>query len=347
MFSAGIGQLAAGTLSDRFGRRRVIQSGLAVYLAGAVLATLAPNIEVLLAARVLQGIGGGFSMVIARAILRDLFSRAELARNMAFSSAVFAFGPIVAPLVGAGLMLVFPWRSIFVLMILFVFGLIIVAVFRLPETLARPDRDSLRPGTWIANIGAILADRQSRFFLLLSGVSHTMMVLIIVGVARVYEKEFGIAGPAFAIFFAVHGIGIVAGQIANRRLIAATGVVATSRIAAAVLLAATMAILALALAGIAGPVVVSFMFVAFATSYLIVYSNAAAMTLDPHGSIAGFTSSFFGFFSQSAAGAMVVLLAPLVAGDLIRFGAVLSLLATVVLLSLLAYRTGDRVGYAN
>ena len=347
MLTAGLSQLVVGTVSDRYGRRIVIQTGLAIYLVGAAIAAISPNIEMLLLGRALQGVGAGTGWVLARAILRDLFAGKELARNMALSTAVFAFGPIVAPLVSAGLILLFPWRSVFVWMIVFAVFLLVVSLTRLPETLARNDLASLRPAKLAANMRALFANRQSRHFLLLAGVAHTMMFLIIVGLPRVYEHNFGIAGPLFAAYFAVHGVGIVVGQIANRRLISRFETLFATRLAAGVLLAVALCVVAVATAGLANAINVTALFVAFATCYLIVYANAAALTLDPHGDIAGFASSFFGFFSQTIAAIAVTLIASVVGGDLIRFGVVLSLLATIVLLSLLAYRTGDRVGYAN
>jgi DHA1 family bicyclomycin/chloramphenicol resistance-like MFS transporter len=347
MLTAGLSQLVVGTLSDRFGRRIVIQGGLLVYLAGAAMAAAAPSIELLLIGRALQGVGAGTGWVLARAILRDLFAGKELARNMALSTAVFAFGPIVAPLVSAGLILLFPWRSVFVWMIVFAAVLLAVSMSRLPETLARRDLASLRPAALAANARALFANRQSRHFLLLAGVSHTMMFLIIVGLPRVYEFNFGISGPLFAAYFAAHGFGIVIGQIANRRLIHRYETLFATRLAAGVLLAVALCVVAVGASGFANAINVTALFVGFATCYLIVYANAAALTLDPHGDIAGFASSFFGFFSQTVAAIGVTILAPLVGGDLIGFGAALSVLAAVVLAFLLAFRTGDAYRYAK
>jgi len=347
MLTAGLSQLVVGTVSDRYGRRIVIQIGLAVYLAGAVIAVLAPSIELLLVGRALQGVGAGTGWVLARAILRDLFAGKELARNMALSTAVFAFGPIVAPLVSAGLILLFPWRSVFVWMIVFAAFLLAVSLWRLPETLARRDEASLRPAALAANMRSLLGNRQSRHFLLMAGIANTMVFLIIVGLPRVYEFNFGISGPLFAVYFAVHGVGIVIGQIANRRLIHRFETLFATRLAAGVLLAVSLAIVAVAAAGVANAVNVTALFVGFATCYLIVYANAAALTLDPHGDIAGFASSFFGFFSQTIAAIGVALLAPLVGGDLVGFGAALSMLATIVLASLLAFRAADTYRYAK
>lgn len=333
LFAAG-GQLAVGAFADRYGRKPVILAGLGVYCAGAILSVSATSIEAMLAGRALQGLGSATGWVLARAILRDLHAGDELARAMAFASAVFAFGPIVAPLTGAALMLAFPWQVIFLLMLAFAAALLAVCLLRLPETLAAIQADALSGRKIAANAAAMLANPQSRFFLVLAGVTHCMMLLIIVGLPRVYEASFGISGPAFAAFFAAHGVGIIAGQAINRRLIARRGTFAAMRIGAAVLLAVSAAMLLLAAGDLLDAWRMSALFVLFATSFLMVYSNAAALALDPHGQIAGFASSFFGFFSQILSGAGAVLAAPHIGGSAFRFALALAMLSGVVVLAL-------------
>ncbi len=297
ILSLGIGHLLWGSASDRFGRRPVLASGLSIFVVGNALAVVAPTIETLLAGRILQGVGGAAAVVSSRAIIRDLFSGRDLARNLAMATAVFAFGPIVAPLAGSAIAAVSGWRTVFGATA--GFGvLLLAALFFLPETVPVRTVDAMRPAVMVRRTGQLFAHPQSRYFLLLSGLVMSAIILILSGAPRVYEASFGIAGTSFAVYFAIHGIGIIIGQMVNRRLIGSIGTERTMLRAGFVLVLASGLMLALTLGGLMTGWLVTALLVLFASSYLIVYSNAASLVLDPHGDIAGFAASFYGFLSQ-------------------------------------------------
>ena len=330
----GVGQFFCGSISDRFGRRPVIIGGLLIFLVGSVLCTFATTIETLLVGRFLQGLGGATGPVIGRTILRDLFSGETLARNMALAMAVFAIGPIIAPLIGAGLMWVAGWRVIFVAVIIFASALLLYCLFALPETIAVKDPNATRLRTWISNTKTVFIHPQSRFYLLTSGLIYSSMLLILTNLPQVYNRTFGISGALFAILFAVHGFGIIVGQIANRALIPIRGVFGTTLLGGLVLFVVATVQLAGLSAGLLNAYLISGLLIAFATSFLIVYANTASLTLDPHGSIAGFTSSFYGFVSQAVGTAIVIPLSFCISGDLFRFCLILFLITALVLVLL-------------
>lgn len=312
IFFLGIGQLAMGSLADRFGRRPVIAAGLGLYAAGAVVALLSSNLGGVLAGRAMQGLGGAVGPVLGRAMVRDVSDPVELPRNMAVASGIFAVGPIFAPLIGVGLAAAGgSWRAVFVAMCLFALGLVAVLA-RLPETLAARNPAALAPAILLDNARHVLRNRQSRFFMLLAAIAMVAIVTIIAGLPRLYEANFGVAGALFAILFGLHGVGIIVGQVLNHRLIGRIGAVASAFVASLIMSAACLAVVLLSATGTAGPYSVSAAMFVFAIGYLIVFSNATALTLEPHGAIAGFASSFFGFFAQvvsSAIGTVAVALA--------------------------------------
>ena len=108
-----VGQLPVGPLSDRFGRRPVLLASLALYVVGAVGATLATNYDAVLVSRFVWGIGASGPAVISYAICRDLYEGDQMARVLSLVMAVFLIGPTVAPLIGEGLIAVLPWQSVF------------------------------------------------------------------------------------------------------------------------------------------------------------------------------------------------------------------------------------------
>lgn len=316
MLAAGIGQLFWGTAMDRWGRKPVMGAGLAAYVAGSAIAASAPTIEILLAGRLLQGFGSGAGYVASRAIIRDLYSGEELARNLAFASMLFALGPIAAPLLGALVAATITWRAIFV--VLGIWALVLaVLLTRMPETIRHKAADAMAPSVMLERTRRLIVHPQSRRFLLISFAAISAMLLVVAVAPRVYEEQYGIVGPAFAAYFAAHGTGIIIGQGANRRIIRARGIVQAAMAGNMVLALAAAGILVTYLAGWLGPVELCLLLILFATSYLIVYSNAAAMVLDPHGDMAGHATAFYGFSSQIGASIVVSGLVFLIGGSVV------------------------------
>lgn len=322
MFMAGVAQLFWGPLSDRIGRRPSLAGGLVIYLIGCLMSALAPSIEWLLAGRLLQGFGGAAAIVLARAIMRDLFHGQELARNLALATAIFAIGPIVAPLAGAAIAVPFGWRAIFGFLAVFACGLLL-ALLRMPETIPVRVPEAASPRVIARRAVRLFAHPQSRHFLLLSAVAMSTMIFILVSAPRIYDVHFGLEGAAFALFFAAHGTGIIIGQTANRWLIPKLGTVPAMLVGNAVLIVSAALILGFAAADMMSPWLMTGLLILYATSYLVVYANSTAMVLDPHGDIAGFAAALFGFFSQIGA-AIIVSIIILVTGDsMMGFGTAL------------------------
>ncbi|MEZ5811998.1 MAG: multidrug effflux MFS transporter [Rhizobiaceae bacterium] len=325
MIAAGLGQVFWGGVSDRFGRRPALAAGLGIFLAGCLFAAFAPDIRILLAARALQGFGSAVAMVSSRAIVRDLHTGQELARGLALASAIFATGPIIAPLGGGIIAELAGWRMIFAVLALY--GAIMLAVLvRMPETLAAKTPDATRLATIARRSGRMLRNPQSRHFLIASALTSSIMFLILTSLPVIYEVHFGVSGFVFSVFFAIHGFGIIVGQIANRRLIPILGVVKTTIVAGLVLTVTALAVIAATLSGFINAYVMSALMVVFATSYLIVYSNSTSLVLDPHGDIAGFAAAVFGFFSQLGGAIITAVIVVFTGASVIGFGiALLSL----------------------
>lgn len=330
LLTAGAGQLVWGGVSDRFGRKAALAAGLSIYLIGCVLAAMAPGIELLLAARCLQGFGAAAAMVCSRAIIRDLFSGDELARNLALATAIFAAGPIFAPLAGGLIAELSGWRTIFTLLSVYCAVLLLV-LLRLPETHKNKSADATRIATIMRRSRRLITHPQSRHFLIFAAVTNSAIILILASLPVIYDVHFGITGLLFSVFFAVHGLGIIVGQVANRRLISSHGPVRAMIAAGWVLVLSAGLILIGGLTGLLDAYSMSALFVLFATSYLIVYSNSTAMVLDPHGDMAGFAASFFGFASQIGASIIASILVVFIGDSIVAFAVFLLAVCTVSL----------------
>ncbi len=301
LFFMGIGNLVFGALSDKYGRKPVLFGTLLVFIVGAVVCGLADSLRQLLVGRALQGFAVGAVPVVGTAILRDMFTGRELGRSMAIATGIFSIGPIVAPLLGVALAeLGGSWRFVFYAMAAYA-ALLLFALLATPETNAAPSADATRVSTMWRNSKVILFHQQSGYFLAVSAITMVTMILILSTIPAIYKIQFDITGAKFAVFFAVHGFGIIAGQFLNHRLIAIHGIVKTAMIAALIMGVATLLVIVFSLMGWLNEYWLSSFVTLFAVGYLSVIANSMSMLMQPHGDKAGLAASLRGATSSLVA----------------------------------------------
>ncbi|MGI9363751.1 MAG: multidrug effflux MFS transporter [Rhizobiaceae bacterium] len=303
----GIAQFFYGPASDKFGRRPVIVTGMSIFIAGSALATFGPDITTVLLGRGLQGFGAGAAPVLARAILRDTHGGTALARAMALSMAIFAIGPIVAPLVGYVMVEAFGWRSTFACTGLFAMALLLFTIFRLRETNLNRNPHAVRPRQIWTAVKSVSSHRQSSYFLICGVLGYCALFTYISNAPRIYATAFGISGLGFAVFFALTGLGIVLGQVVNRALLPRFGILIMLRISSLILFLASGGVLVLAWLGLLQVWYFTVLMFFFNTSFLVVVSNTATLCLDPHPTIAGLASAFYGFTTNFGGAVFIIL----------------------------------------
>lgn len=338
LFCSAIGQLVFGPASDAYGRKPVILAGVALYIAGALIAAAADTLTVALYGRALQGFGSACGAVIARALLRDVHSGPELARTMAFASSVIALGPIVAPLVGYGLVVIGEWRGVFIGMAIYGAGLAAMVLTQLQETNKSPDRAAIAPARLMSATGRVFANRQSRYFVLLSGINSFAILSYVTNAPRLYKSAFDVEGLAFTAMFAATGAGIVAGQYLNARLISRLGVMAATRTSALVLASTAILIALLSVLGWISLAMFAGLMLIYNASFLMVMSNAVSLVIDPHREIAGVASSTVGFVSQFVSSILVFATLPLFQGALVPWSLGMVVVTGIVAVAIVAYR---------
>lgn len=332
-----LGQLVFGPVSDRFGRKPVVFAGLCIYLVGTGIALVAASIGAVHLGRAAQGFGSACGIVVGRAMLRDISHGTALAQAMAFAMAIFALGPISAPLLGYGLVALGGWRGIFLGMALFALALIAGAML-LKETNQAPDPHALKRDNLLSALARIARHPQSRYFMLLAAITQYSIVSFVSNAPRFFKTAFDIDGLAFAGLFASTGLGIIVGQVANNRLIGRLGVLPTTRVAAGMLLFVSAATTALSLAGWLGGAAFVLLMFCFNTSFLVIMANAASLVIDPHREIAGFASSAYGFFTQIVASSLALATMPFFHGRILPWAATMLVIMTVVYVALARYR---------
>ena len=234
MVSYAVGQVIYGPLSDRFGRIPVLRAALLVFCAASAACALAPNIELLLTARAVQALGSSGAIVLARAIVRDLYSGARAGRELSLMGAIMSLAPVGAPMIGGALQSAFGWRSHFVLQI--AFGL--VAAFlvwrKLPETL-RQRTGPLSPRAIAEGYRVILRNRAVLAYIAMLSVGFAGVFAWISGSSFVLQDIYRLSALAFGLAFAAASGGYLAGTALATRIVTRIGIDSTIGIGAVAL----------------------------------------------------------------------------------------------------------------
>ncbi len=194
-----VAQLVCGPLSDAFGRRPITFLFLALYGLGGLAALFAPTVEILVAARLLQGIGAAVGISVSRAVVRDLFSGQESARVLNAIGIVLSIGPAIAPTLGGVVLSIAGWRAIFVVMVVIAVAAVAVVQIFLPETNRAPDRDLARPTRVVSTYAGLAVDPRFLRPALTLGVSvgsiyalGTLLPFVLIGRVGMNPTLFGL-----------------------------------------------------------------------------------------------------------------------------------------------------------
>lgn len=328
-----IGQIFYGPLADRKGRKPVMMVGLVLYGLANLASAMAPNLEVLIGARLLQGLGAAGPMVIARAIVRDLYEGREAGQQLARMGTIMGIVPAIAPVLGAVLELSFGWRANFLGVVLLVIGLSFAVMLRLPETLRSPLAEPFSLEQIVTGYRALILDRRFTPFAFLSAATYAGLFAFISGSSFVIQGHFGLGPAAFAIAFGLMVLGYILGTILAQKTVARRGSLKAIEIGVWLQAGGGVAMLLFslllphALAGLALPMALYAMGVGFTLP------QSAAGALMPFPERAGSVSSLLGILQMSFAAAIGVIVGAYVARTPVALTAMTALMG---LLSCLA-----------
>jgi DHA1 family bicyclomycin/chloramphenicol resistance-like MFS transporter len=213
-----VGQLFAGPLSDRLGRKRPLIIGLVAYLLASIACALAPSATVLIVLRLIQGLGGAAGIVISRAIARDLYSGSALMIFFSRLLLIAGLAPVLAPILGGQLSLIMSWRGIFGVLAGFGAVLLLAGWFGLKETLP-PERRIV--GGFRRTVQGYNTLLHDRFFVgcaLSSGLAGATMFAYIAGSTFVLQRIYGMSPQGFSFVFGGISLGLVAAAQIGARI---------------------------------------------------------------------------------------------------------------------------------
>jgi DHA1 family bicyclomycin/chloramphenicol resistance-like MFS transporter len=328
-----LGQLVLGPLSDTFGRRRPLLVGTAVYVLASVLVLLAPNVAVLGALRVLQGVGAAAGAVIALAVVRDLFDGRAAATMLSRLFLVLGVAPVLAPTIGGELLRFTSWRGVFALLAGYAVLLIAMGFFAVRETLPPERRSSTGVVGTLAGYGSLFRDRAYVGLVLVAGLTMAGLFAYVSGSSFVYQDEFGLDEQQFGLLFGAGAVWLIAATQLNPVLLrwfSPAQVLVAGTVAGAVAGAVLLVLAATATGGLFA-VVVPLWAVLFACGLAL--PNAPALALSRHGDAAGTAAALLGAV-QFGVGAAVSPLVGLLGNDAVAMGTVVvaSLVLAIVVL---------------
>jgi DHA1 family bicyclomycin/chloramphenicol resistance-like MFS transporter len=301
LFGFAVGQIVYGPISDRFGRKPVMLAALVLYGVASVLCATTQSIEMLTAVRFVQALGGAGSIVLARAVVRDLYSGVRAGRELSLMGSITAFAPIVAPAIGGVLQTAFGWRASFILLVIFAAVSGSVAARLLPETLRQR-----APGPFSLRSMAVLyrSVLVHRGFLANLGILTTTFVGLMAWVSAasvVMQGVYGLSPLVFGATYAVGAAGYMLGTSIATRIVMRLGLDRTIGIGTVALAAGGLAMVAVMALGLTNVVWLVGAMTIYLTGLGLAMPQAMAGALTPFPDRAGTASSLMGFTQQSCA----------------------------------------------
>ena len=215
MLSMACFTIAYGGLSDRFGRKRVLLGGLVLFTCGAASCMAAANLPMLLAGRILQGAGAGCGVVLARAIARDVYGQDRVAQVIAYLTAAYVLGPMLAPPIGGQLTALFGWRALFVLASAVGLVVIVAVAFAVPETRAR---SANLPRSVFAGYKSLLRRRRFVGFMLQPGMLSAAFYTQATAASFLAAEHLGADAAKIGLWFFAFPVGFMAGSFISGRI---------------------------------------------------------------------------------------------------------------------------------
>jgi MFS transporter, DHA1 family, multidrug resistance protein len=311
LIGLAMGQFVLGSLSDRWGRRRLMVAGMALFVVATALCAIAPTMWALIALRLVQGFAGAAGPVIGRASIRDMTSGTQTAQALSRLLAVIGLAPVVGPLLGGVILIYTSWRGLFVALALIGVVSLVAAALWFPETLPKERRIGSREGGigTKAALRELLTDRRVLIVLAVT----TLLGIISFGWSTTspfyFIDWYGLSPQQYAAIVAMNSLAFVGGATINSR--AVTGMGPRAALIRGLVIITTGACLivvsTIVMAPVAWPIVLTVLVMG---AYGGMIANAQVLGLGPHGHVAGTMSALLGT-AQFIGGAIVP---PLVTG---------------------------------
>ena len=306
----GLAQMVYGPVADMVGRKPPLIAGLALFAAGSVGCALAPDMNWLVAARVVQALGGAAAMVIPRAIIRDMHTGPQATRLMALVMLIISVSPMLAPLAGSGIIALSGWRAIFATLAVAAGLSIAVTLLLQPETLAPEHRVPVRLSALLSGTLTLLRDPVFMGLTFVGGFGMASFFVFLASASFVYTGHYGLSPTGFSLAFAANAAGFFAASQAAATLGERFGAERVVNWAVTGFMGFSLLLVALVWLGIDQFALLVGLLICANACLGLVIPTAMVMALDDHGDIAGLASSLGGMLQMLSGGVMTMLVGP-------------------------------------
>lgn len=301
----GLGQLFVGPLSDRVGRRWPLLLATVLHVVASVAVALAPSVPILIALRVVQGIGAAGGGVVAMAMVRDLFGGQPLIRMLSRLALVSGLAPILAPVIGSQLLAVLDWRGVFWCLAAYGAVILLAAVFLIHETLPGELRHMAGHSTVRQRYGALFRDRVFLGVLVIGGMTFSGLFAYLSASPFILQDGYHLSAQEFGLLFGINSLGLVIASQAASRIMRR---VPPSRVLVFSLPLILLSAIALILDGVvfesAPLIAVAIPFFVLVAAAGFTFPTVQVLALAGHGREAGTAASLLGAANFGLAGAI-------------------------------------------
>lgn len=324
------GQILYGPMSDIVGRKPAVYLGFVIFIIGTLMSLFAQSMEMMLLGRLFQGLGAAAPRIITVAIVRDQYKGPQMARVMSLIMTVFILVPVVAPIIGQGILMAFGWRAIFAFLLLMAVGILIWFAMRLPETHVPEKRNRFSLALLKSSFFEVTSNRPAMAYVISLGLVFGAFMSFLSTVQQILQELYQL-GAAFPFYFALLAAGIGASNFMNSKLVMRFGMkplVMAAQISSVVLSVALLIYCLITGSFVPPFLVVMAYFMLLLMGIGLLFGNLNALCMEPFGHIAGLASSFIGVVSTLIAVVLGMLvgqaynetLLPLVAGFIVLPG---------------------------
>ena len=318
-----VGMLVYGPLSDAYGRRPILLTGVVLYAIASLCCVLAPTVLSLAGLRFIQALGAGAASVLARAIVRDANPPSQAAKVLSFLQIVTSIGPLMAPLIGGQLLLLGGWRAVFGLLTCYGAVCAVLVMYRVPETwpIERRAPSALRNS--FRAYGRLLTDTTALGHLICGGMSYASMFAYIAGTPFVYIDYYKVSPQHYGLFFAINIVGLVGGNTLNAKLVGRLGTLKMITWASGVSVAAALITAVACLTGWGGlPLLACALFFVVSTTGVL-GANCVGDLMHRYPNNAGAAAALFGALQFGLGGIAGIVIGILSNGTPTALGAVI------------------------
>ncbi len=294
LLGLAISQLFYGPLADRYGRKKPLLAGLAIYILATIGCALASSAQLLLFFRCIQACGAAAAMVVPRAVIRDQLNTRDAAVALSMMMLIMGVAPILAPVMGGYLSPLAGWRGLFGIMLAYSCSMFLLALLRLKETMPAEKAVPLRVSTIASNYAGLLKSRNYMGFSLAGGIGMAGLFAYISVSPAVFMNMYHVPQQHFGYYFGLNALGLIVGSQISARLLRVFGPIPILRTALACGLSSILIGLALTLTGYLSLPLLTLTLLGFTTSLGFTLPNATALALKDQGHRLGVASALMG-----------------------------------------------------